>query len=64
MKKAMLAEFFDDTKLTHIECTDVESGKHIFDVLWDPRELNTPENREKFRNWVVRLLAGKDYTIE
>jgi len=64
MKKAVIAEFFDGAKITHIECTDVESGKHIFDVLWDPRDLNTPENRQKFRDWAVRMLARKHYTIE
>lgn len=64
MKKAVIAEFFDNAKLTHIECTDVESGKHIFDVLWDPIDAHTPENRQKFRDWVVRMLARKDYTIE
>lgn len=61
--KAFMTEFFDKKKLTHIVCMS-EKGEHIFDAIWDEEDENTPENRVKFRDWVVKLLARKGYTIE
>jgi len=63
MKKAILIEHHDGSKLTMIVCNDA-NGEHIFDALWDPRDEDTPENRKEFRSWVYRMLKNKGYSDE
>lgn len=46
--------------LLRIEISEQETGKHLIDILWDPRDEQTQENREDFRKWVSRVLRSKD----
>lgn len=49
-----------DGNLLHIEIAEHGTGKHLVDILWDPRDEQTKEKREDFRNWVGRILRSKN----
>ena len=54
--KTVQTEIFDkDGNLTKIEVY-LSTGVHLFDVLWDPRDEQTHENRVAFREWTNRLI--------
>jgi hypothetical protein len=51
-----------DGNMSKIEFNE-KSGDHIFDVLWDPRDEQTSENRIKFRKWAYRMIEQKGYEV-
>lgn len=59
--KVMQNEVHDkDGNLLRIEITEFGTGKHVVDVLWDPNDEQTRENREDFRKWVSRVLRDRN----
>lgn len=62
MKKVILREIHNDEGLQVIEAVD-ENGSHFADFLWDDRDEQTPENREKFRDWVHTMLKRMEAHI-
>jgi hypothetical protein len=36
----------------------------VMQVLWDPRDEQTSENREEFRKWAYRHLEQSGYDVE
>lgn len=59
--KVMQNEVHDkDGNLLRIEITEFGTGKHVVDVLWDPNDEQTQENREDFRKWVSRVLRDRN----
>ena len=59
--KVIQKEVYDDAgNLLRIEIHEQETGKHVVDVLWDPHDEQTQENREDFRKWVGRVLRSKE----
>jgi hypothetical protein len=41
-----------------------ESGEFVTQILWDPTDEQTSENREKFRKWAYRFLENsKGYEV-
>ena len=51
-----------DGNLTKIEFQDA-TGAHVIDVVWDPEDEQTSDNRVEFRNWAYRMLEQKDYEV-
>lgn len=50
-------EVFDELgNLKLIEVIDSETSQHMADFLWDPNDDQTPENRNKFRDWVTNWV--------
>lgn len=50
-------EVFDELgNLRLIEVIDAETSQHMADFLWDPNDDQTPENRNKFRDWVTNWV--------
>jgi hypothetical protein len=63
MKKTIPTDVYDkDGNLMKIEFCDGE-GEHIVDVVWDPTDEQTSENRTKFRKWAYTMLEQKGYTL-
>lgn len=44
-----------DGNLTHLAVTDVD-GKFVMQMLWDPNDEQTSENRIAFREWAYKHL--------
>ena len=44
-----------DGNLTHLEVTDVD-GKFVMQMLWDPNDEQTSENRIAIREWAYKHL--------
>jgi hypothetical protein len=63
MKARQVEVYNQDGSLEKIEVT-LETGTHLFDVLWDPTDEQNDENRTAFRQWVKRITAqhGHDLT--
>lgn len=53
-------EVYNNGDLTKVEVIDADTGEHIVDVLWDPHDEQTPENRQEFRRWVDRIIKRKE----
>jgi hypothetical protein len=45
-----------DGNLTHLEVTDVD-GNFVMQMLWDPNDEQTSENRIAFREWAYKHLT-------
>lgn len=59
MKQVRLIEVFGpDQKPVRIEVVDLD-GQHQIDVLWDPHDEDTKENRQLFRTWAINILKRK-----
>jgi hypothetical protein len=59
--KVIQTEVHDkDGNLLRIEVTECDTGNHVMDMLWDPRDEQTQENREDFRKWANRIIRSKD----
>lgn len=64
MAKVIPVEYHDkDGNLKTIAFSDAETGKHVVDALWDPRDEQTSENRSKFRKWAYRLLEQQGHEV-
>ena len=58
--KPIQKEVYDDRgNLKIIEVIDAETSKHIADFLWNPHDAQTPENRNKFRDWVINWIDNR-----
>ena len=44
-----------DGELTHIDVQDAK-GDFVLQILWDPNDEQTSENRELFRKWAYSHL--------
>ena len=44
-----------DGELTHIDVQNA-SGDFVLQILWDPNDEQTSDNREAFRKWAYRHL--------
>ena len=55
--------YSDKGDMLRIEAIDSETGKPYLDFLWDPRDEQTPENREAFRKWAGHILTSKQVKI-
>jgi hypothetical protein len=53
-------EVYNNGDLTKVEVIDADTGEHIVDVLWDPHDKQTPENRQEFRRYVDRVIKRKE----
>lgn len=60
MKNFIQKEIFENGNLVKIEVVDGESSSHVFDILWDPHDEQTPENREAFRRWAQTMIKRKE----
>lgn len=61
MTKVIQKEIFDeDGNMLRIEIVEQDTGKHVLDVLWDPTDEQTPENRDEFRKWAGRIIQRKN----
>lgn len=62
MNKVIQKEIFDDDgNMLRIEVNEQDTGKHVFDILWDPHDEQTPEKRDQFRKWALHMLKNKDF---
>ena len=53
-----------DGNLTHIEVQD-GTGKFVMQILWDPNDEQTSENREVFRKWAYsHLEKSQGYEVD
>ena len=60
----ILQDIYNDKgDMLRIEAIDSETGKPYLDFLWDPRDEQTPENREEFRRWAGQILTSKQVKI-
>jgi hypothetical protein len=61
--KAIPVDVYDkDGNFTRIEVQDGE-GNHIIDIVWDPVDEQTSENRVEFRKFAYRVLEQKGYEV-
>lgn len=61
--KAIPVDVYDkDGNFTRIEVQDGE-GNHIIDIVWDPSDEQTSENRVEFRKFAYRVLEQKGYEV-
>lgn len=51
-----------DGNLVRIEYHN-EEGEHEFDVVWDPEDEQTSENRIKLRKWATKMLKQKGFEV-
>lgn len=52
-----------DGNLTHIDVQDA-TGEFVIQVVWDPNDEQTRENRELFRKWAYGFLEKqKGYEV-
>lgn len=59
MIDVILTEVFDEhQKMVRIQAS-ATSGEHQLDILWDPTDEDTPENRAAFRKWAITMLNRK-----
>ena len=54
MKARQLEVYNENGDLEKIEVT-LETGEHLFDAVWDPRDEQNDKNRIDFRQWVKRM---------
>ena len=60
MSKVIQKEVHDEAgNIVRIEAVDTLSGKVVLDILWDPNDEQTAENRDEFRKWANRILRSK-----
>lgn len=52
--------FNDDGKMVKIVAEEAETGRHVLDVLWDPRDEQDEDTRKEFRQWAIVSLARKN----
>ena len=65
MAKVIPVEYFDkDGNLTSISFSDMETGEHVIDALWDPRDEQTIPNRLNFRKWAYRQLKQQGHEVQ
>jgi hypothetical protein len=54
----------NDGNLTHIEVQD-GTGEFVMQILWDPRDEQTSENRVAFRQWAYKHLEhSQGYEVD
>lgn len=52
-----------DGNLKHLEVTDA-NGDFVMQILWDPRDEQTSENRIAFRQWAyAHLEQSQGYEV-
>ena len=60
MSKVIQKEVHDEAgNIVRIEAVDTLSGQVVLDILWDPNDEQTAENRDEFRKWASRILRSK-----
>ena len=60
MSKVIQKEVHDEAgNIVRIEAVDTLSGQVVLDILWDPNDEQTAENRDEFRQWAGRILRSK-----
>jgi hypothetical protein len=53
-----LTDVFDaDGNMVKIVADNVETGDHVADFLWDPRDPQDESHRTEFREWVRDMLG-------
>lgn len=53
-------EVFDEQgNLKLIEVVDRDTSQHMADFLWDPNDEQTPDNRNRFRDWVANWVKHR-----
>ena len=61
--KARQVEVFDqDGNLEKVEVT-LETGVHLFDAVWDPKDEQNEKNRTAFREWVKRIALQHGHEL-
>ena len=61
--KAIPVDVYDaDGNLSKIEVQGGD-GNHIIDIVWDPADEQTSENRVEFRQFAYRVLEQKGYEV-
>lgn len=51
-----------DGNLSKIEVQGAD-GEHVIDIVWDPSDEQTSENRILFRKFAYRVLEQKGYEV-
>ena len=51
-----------DGNFSKIE-VQVADGEHVVDIVWDPADEQTSENRILFRQFAYRVLEQKGYEV-
>jgi hypothetical protein len=60
MSKVIQKEVHDEAgNIVRIEAVYKDTGEHVLDILWDPNDEQTAENRDEFRKWANRILRSK-----
>ena len=63
MKTVIPMDIYDkDGNLTRIDFLD-QNGDFVIQVVWDPTDEQTSENRINFREWAYRMLKQKDLEV-
>ena len=63
MKTVIPMDIYDkDGNLTRIDFLD-QNGDFVIQVVWDPTDEQTSENRISFREWAYRMLKQKDLEV-
>jgi hypothetical protein len=63
MSKIIPTDVYDkDGNMLRIEYHD-EAGEHVCDVVWDPEDEQTSENREFLRGWASKMMVQKGYEV-
>ena len=61
--KAIPIDVYDaEGNLSKIEVQGGD-GTHIVDIVWDPADEQTSENRVEFRKFAYRILEQKGYEV-
>ena len=61
--RAIPVDVYDaDGNFTKIEVQGGD-GNHIIDIVWDPQDEQTSENRVEFRKFAYRVLEQKGYEV-
>ena len=53
-------EIFEKGNLIKIEVWD-SNNEFVFDIMWNPMDEQTHENREEFRKWSVTVIKRYGY---
>ena len=65
MATVIPVEYFDkDGNLTVIAFSNIETGNHVIDAVWDDNDEQTNENRTKFREWAYRQLRQQGHKVQ
>lgn len=63
MSNVIPVDIYDkDGNMLRVEFHD-SKGDFAFQVLWDPREEQTSENREEFRRFAYRMAEQLKYEV-